>query len=130
MPCWTISQSGLHNDMNQHLPLSHLISSLPHLPQSVDALDALLHRVIDLGLGGESADAESNARVSQVVLGADGPQHVRRFERGRRAGTAEMLLSIYPCVCVCLQLGTRGPGEMPLGHSGDVFQDFDRQICI
>ena len=47
--------------------------------------DNLLHRVVNVFLGGETANAETQRRMRQVLLCTDRTQHVRRLERRRRA---------------------------------------------
>ena len=51
-------------------------------------MNKLLCGVVDLLLGGESAESEANGRVRQVDVGTNGAQHVRRFERGGGASRA------------------------------------------
>ncbi|KAJ8550279.1 hypothetical protein ON010_g10790 [Phytophthora cinnamomi] len=68
--------------------LLHHFPQGAHLAQTRDVLDAQLHGVVDLGLRRETADAEADGRVRQVLAHADGAQHVRRLERRARASAA------------------------------------------
>ena len=49
-------------------------------------MNKLFGGVVDLLLGGESAESESNGRVRQVDVGPNGAQHVRRLQGGRGTG--------------------------------------------
>ena len=69
-------------------------SFLDHLPQGRHLAEALdggtdaLGYVVELGLGGESADGNSQAGVGQLVVEAHRAQHVGGLEAGRGAGGA------------------------------------------
>ena len=68
-----------------------LLNKLPQgaeLAQEADALADGLEHVVDLGVGGEAADAEPDAAVCALVTVAERPQDVARLQRGRRAGAA------------------------------------------
>eukprot|EP00322_Chrysochromulina_rotalis_P023554 CAMPEP_0115840386 /NCGR_PEP_ID=MMETSP0287-20121206/6743_1 /TAXON_ID=412157 /ORGANISM="Chrysochromulina rotalis, Strain UIO044" /LENGTH=366 /DNA_ID=CAMNT_0003293993 /DNA_START=134 /DNA_END=1235 /DNA_ORIENTATION=+ len=68
-----------------------LLDHLPerrHLAQPLDVLHAHLHRIVDLGVSRESADAEADRRVRHVLLDSEGAEDVRRLEGGRGARRA------------------------------------------
>src|ERR1700730_1862658 len=68
-----------------------MLSQLPewvHFPQAADNPDHVLDDVIDLFLGVEAAQAETDAAVGQVVIDAEGAEDVTRLRVGRRAGRA------------------------------------------
>src|SRR4051812_44643188 len=78
---------GPLNAVEVHAFLEHL-PERAHLAQLADALLDELHRELDvLGLR-ETADGEADGAVRELVVAAECPQHVRRLERGGRAGRA------------------------------------------
>ncbi|KAI3476181.1 hypothetical protein L1887_62293 [Cichorium endivia] len=70
------------------LQVDALLDHLPertHVAELVDDADDLVCDIVDLLLGGESADPETQRRVCVLVVEAERTQHVRRLERGRGA---------------------------------------------
>lgn len=64
------------------LEVDAFLNHLPqwtHLAQTVRLFDAFLRGVINLGLGSEATQTESNRRMGEVFFGADRAQHVGRF---------------------------------------------------
>ncbi len=62
--------------------------NLPHFAQSLDMLDGGLSGEVDLFLSGEAANAETNGRVREVLVGTDRSQHVGWLQGGRCARAA------------------------------------------
>src|SRR3954471_9027609 len=56
-----------------------------HLAQLADALLDELHREVDVLLGREAAEGEADRAVGELVVAAQGAQHVRGLERSRGA---------------------------------------------
>lgn len=78
-----------------------LLNQLPEgtqLTQEVHAILNSLENVVDLGIGGESADTEADTAVGALVAAAQGTQDVAGLQGGRSAGT------------------TRGQGNVLEGH--------------
>lgn len=72
------------------LQIDALLDKLPQrtqLAQEVHALLDCIEHVLDLGLGGKSANPEPNAAVRVLVAVAQRAQHVTWLQRGRCAGT-------------------------------------------
>jgi len=68
-----------------------LLDKLPQRAQLAEEGHALLHgleHVVDLGVGGETADTETDAGVRALVAVTESTENVGRFKRGRCASRA------------------------------------------
>src|SRR6266540_229361 len=65
----------------------HLIEG-GHLAQSLDALDDEVRYIIDLLVGVEAADSESDRRMGELFAHSHRPKNVARLEAGARASRA------------------------------------------
>jgi len=65
-----------------------LLDELPERAQLAEERHALLHgleHVVDLGVGGETADTETDTGVRALVAVTESTENVRRLKRGRCA---------------------------------------------
>lgn len=69
-------------------PLLHKLPQRAQLAQECNALLDSLEHVVDLSIGCESADTETDTAVRALVTAAERAEHVAGLQRGRSACTA------------------------------------------
>ena len=85
------SQSTLVTTPLNSVEVDTLLHKLPQRTELTQEGNTFLHgleNVVHLGIGGETANTESDTAVSTLIAAAQSPQDVAGFQGGRRAGTA------------------------------------------
>mmetsp|Transcript_20823 Transcript_20823/g.28690 ORF Transcript_20823/g.28690 Transcript_20823/m.28690 type:complete len:420 (-) Transcript_20823:258-1517(-) len=85
-----VTMTGILTPLNS-LQVNSFLNHLPqrrHFTEPGHMLDEEGHSIVDLGLGGEAAQAEPDGGVRQLLVGADGAEDVGGLEGGGGAGRA------------------------------------------
>ena len=88
IPSWTISQSGLENQINKSAgPADRTTepndSAIPQFSQPLDSVDGLFNHIIDLLLRGKPPNPKANTRMGNIIGRAQRAEDVARLQAGR-----------------------------------------------
>jgi hypothetical protein len=99
IPSWTISQSGLQNQISKSA--DHTIQSsgsrIPQFSQSLDGVDGLFDHIIYFLLSRKPANPKANTRVGDVIGRTQRAEDVARLQAGRGTRRARGQCGVLHC---------------------------------